>query len=78
MWYSATLATKRRRRRPSAACEALGAKAVAVRCDVSDGEADVKALMDTALKTFGRIDILVNNAGITRDGLLMTDEGGGL
>ena len=53
-----------------AACESLGAKAVAVRCDVSC-EADVKALMDTALKTFGRIDILVNNAGITRDNLLM-------
>lgn len=53
-----------------AACESLGAKAVAVRCDVSK-EDEVKALMDAALKTFGRIDILVNNAGITRDGLLM-------
>ena len=52
------------------ACGALGAKAMALRCDVSC-EADVKALMDAALKTFGRIDILVNNAGITRDGLLM-------
>ena len=53
-----------------AACESLGAKAAAVRCDVSK-EDEVKALMDAALKTFGRIDILVNNAGITRDGLLM-------
>lgn len=53
-----------------AACESLGAKAVAVRCDVSK-EDEVKALMDAALKTFGRIDILVNNAGITKDGLLM-------
>ena len=53
-----------------AACEALGAKAVALHCDVADS-AQVKALMDGALKTFGRIDILVNNAGITRDGLLM-------
>ena len=52
------------------ACEALGAKAMALRCDVSC-EADVKALMDAVLKTFGRIDILVNNAGITRDNLLM-------
>ena len=52
------------------ACETLGAKTVAVRCDVSS-ETDVKALIDTALKTFGRIDILVNNAGITRDNLLM-------
>ena len=53
-----------------AACESLGAKAVAIRCDVSK-EDEVKALMDAALKTFGRIDILVNNAGITRDNLLM-------
>ena len=53
-----------------AVCEALGARAVAVRCDVADS-AQVKTLMDTALQTFGRIDILVNNAGITRDGLLM-------
>lgn len=55
----------------AADCEALGVKALAVRCDVSDA-ADVKNLVDTAIKTFGRIDILVNNAGITRDGLLMT------
>ena len=52
------------------ACEALGAKAMAVQCDVAD-EAQVKALMDAAVKAFGRIDILVNNAGVTRDGLLM-------
>ena len=54
----------------AAACEARGAKVLAVRCDVADS-AQVKALMDEALKVFGRIDILVNNAGITRDGLLM-------
>ena len=54
----------------AAACEALGAKVLAVRCDVADS-AQVKALMDEALKAFGRIDILVNNAGISRDGLLM-------
>ena len=52
------------------ACEALGTKALAVKCDVADG-AQVKELMDQAVKAFGRIDILVNNAGITRDGLLM-------
>ena len=54
-----------------AACEALGAKALAIRCNVADA-GEVKALVDTAVKTFGRVDILVNNAGITRDGLLMT------
>ena len=52
------------------ACEALGAKALAVRCNVADA-GEVKALMDTAVQTFGRIDILVNNAGITRDNLMV-------
>ena len=51
-------------------CEALGAKALAVRCNVADA-AEVKALMDAALAEFGAIHILVNNAGITRDGLLL-------
>ena len=51
------------------ACEDLGAKALAVQCNVAD-EAQVKALMDAAVKEFGRIDILVNNAGVTRDGLV--------
>ena len=53
-----------------AACEALGSKVLAVKCDVADA-GDVKNLMDTAVNEFGRIDILVNNAGITRDGLLL-------
>ena len=52
------------------ACEALGAKALAVKCDVANGT-QVKELMDQAIKAFGQIDILVNNAGITRDSLLM-------
>jgi len=55
----------------AAACRALGVEALAVRADVSDGEA-VRELMDTAIRTFGRIDLLVNNAGITRDSLLLT------
>ena len=54
-----------------AECEALGAKALAVQCNVANAE-EVKALMDTAISTFGAVHILVNNAGITRDGLLMT------
>ena len=54
-----------------AACEALGAKAAAMRCDVSKTD-EVKALVDAALQQFGAVHILVNNAGIARDGLLMT------
>ena len=52
------------------AVEALGAKALAVHCDVSDA-AGVDGLVKAAVETFGRIDILVNNAGITRYNLLM-------
>ena len=55
----------------AAACRALGVEALAVKADVSDGEA-VRELMDTAIRAFGRIDLLVNNAGITRDSLLLT------
>lgn len=55
----------------AAACEALGVKALAVKCSVTDSD-QVKLLMETAVKTFGRIDILVNNAGITKDSLMLT------
>lgn len=50
--------------------EALGAKALSLRCDVSDA-AQVDALVKSAVEAFGRIDILVNNAGVTRDNLIM-------
>ncbi len=58
-------------RQTAGACEALGGRAAAVRCDVSE-PGQVARLAETALHEFGRIDILVNNAGITRDGLLMS------
>jgi len=41
----------------------LGARASYIHTDVSQ-EADVKAAIDHALKTFGRLDCLFNNAGI--------------
>lgn len=50
--------------------EALGVRAIVVRGDVRNQE-DVEKLVDTTVKTFGRLDILVNNAGITRDGLMI-------
>ncbi len=47
----------------AAAVEALGRRALAVRCDVAL-ESDVTGAVDAALAAFGRIDGLVNNAGI--------------
>jgi len=42
---------------------ALGRRAIAVRCDVSQA-AEVERMRDRVLTEFGKIDILVNNAGI--------------
>jgi len=47
-----------------------GGEAIAVQADISK-EAQVKGLIEAAVKHFGRLDILVNNAGITKDNLLM-------
>ena len=43
--------------------EALGQRAIAVRCDVTSEES-VNDMVQKALAQFGHIDILVNNAGI--------------
>ena len=40
-----------------------GGKAVFAHCDVSD-EAQVKAMVELATSTFGRLDVLYNNAGL--------------
>jgi 2-deoxy-D-gluconate 3-dehydrogenase len=48
----------------NAEIEALGRKALIVQTDVAQVD-QVRALMDQAHSTFGRIDILVNNAGWT-------------
>ena len=48
----------------------LGVKSIVVKGDVRNVD-DIKNLIDTTVKEFGKIDILVNNAGITRDGLML-------
>jgi len=47
-----------------------GAKAVAIVGNVTKSD-DCEAMVELALKEFGKLDILVNNAGITRDNLVM-------
>jgi len=46
-----------------AAITAAGGKAVSVKGSVSK-TADVKAIADAAIKTYGHLDILINNAGV--------------
>jgi 3-oxoacyl-[acyl-carrier protein] reductase len=52
-----------------------GGKALAVACDVAK-RSDVEAMVEQAVKEFGRLDLLVTCAGITRDNLVykMSDE----
>ncbi|MFZ3566146.1 3-oxoacyl-ACP reductase FabG [Streptomyces sp. BH097] len=56
-----------------AAAKELGGPSVAhaVRCDVTRA-AQVGALIQAAIDTFGSLDIMVNNAGITRDATMRT------
>jgi len=53
-----------------AAIEADGGQATAIQADVSDFSA-ARALIQAAVKAYGRLDILVNNAGVTRDQLIL-------
>lgn len=50
--------------------QALGREAVAIQCDVANGES-VASMVKETIDRFDTLDILVNNAGITKDNLLM-------
>jgi NAD(P)-dependent dehydrogenase (short-subunit alcohol dehydrogenase family) len=49
---------------------AAGGQAVANGDDVSDWDG-AKAMIDQAIKTYGKLDVLLNNAGILRDRMLV-------
>lgn len=53
----------------------LGADAIAVKGNMSDGES-ITAMVAAAIEKYGKIDVLVNNAGITKDRTLkkMSDD----
>lgn len=50
--------------------EAMGQKAIAIRCNVAAAD-EVSHMVKETIEKLGKIDILVNNAGVTRDNLLM-------
>ena len=49
----------------AAECRALGVQAIAVKCNVAK-DAECLAMVEQAVKAFGRLDILVNNAAVTK------------
>ena len=49
--------------------EAKGRKAIYVQTDVTNIDS-AKAMIATAIETFGRVDVLINNAGITKDAMM--------
>lgn len=49
-----------------AKAQAVGAKTLLYRCDVSDDDGD-RAMLAAVEKEFGRLDVLINNAGTTVD-----------
>ena len=50
-----------------------GGEALAIKADTSKKE-DAEAMVERAVKEYGRADILINNAGITRDSSLLKME----
>jgi NAD(P)-dependent dehydrogenase (short-subunit alcohol dehydrogenase family) len=56
-----------------AAINALKGEAVFVRADVTDAE-QVKAIVSTAVESFGRLDVALNNAGVPGTYAALTDQ----
>lgn len=46
--------------------KASGGEAIACKADIASS-AEVNAMVETAMKTYGKIDVLINNAGISLD-----------
>jgi len=57
-------------KKTAAEVEALGVKAMAIKCDISDRK-QVDAMVKAGTDKFGQIDILVNNTGTTRNASLL-------
>ena len=61
--------------RSAAELVAAGHKAIGIRCNVAD-EAEVAAMVEQTVSTFGRLDAAFNNAGIQSPAVEMADASG--
>ncbi len=52
------------------AIQALGSEAQAIKADISSS-AEIQAMFDQVLESWGKVDILVNNAGVIKDNLVI-------
>jgi 3-oxoacyl-[acyl-carrier protein] reductase len=59
-------------RRVVSQIEEMGGRAISIQCDVGD-HAQVKRMVDRALRELGKVDILVSNAGVDGPGKPLSD-----
>ncbi len=64
VWLALAARNEAKLEQVAAECRALGAEAVAIRCDVSV-ESDCRNFVESAVRKYDSLDILVNNAGVS-------------
>ena len=64
VWLALAARNLEKLEKTAAECRALGAEAVAIRCDVS-AEADCRNFIEETARKYSSLDILVNNAGVS-------------
>ena len=64
VWLALAARNLEKLERTAAECRALGAEAIAIRCDVSV-EADCRNFIEETARKYSSLDILVNNAGVS-------------
>jgi len=64
VWLALAARNMEKLERTAAECRALGAEAIAIRCDVSV-EADCRNFIEETARKYSSLDILVNNAGVS-------------
>jgi short-subunit dehydrogenase len=64
VWLALAARNLEKLEKVAAECRALGAEAIAIRCDVGV-EADCRNFIEEAARKYSSLDILVNNAGVS-------------